>query len=64
MGGGDDQEVELIHGVMETEVGGAGGMLAVFEPMMVCIVSNPSKFSCEQLQTASALSLAKYMLIR
>lgn len=64
IGGGDEQEVDFVRKVMETEVGGAGGMLATFEPLLVCIISNPSKYSCESLQTAAALSLAKFMLIR
>ena len=62
--GNDEQEVDLVHKVMETEVGGAAGMLAVFEPLLVCITTNPSKFPCTKLQTAAALSLSKFMLIR
>lgn len=49
---------------METEVGGAGGMLTNFEPVIVCVISNPSKFPCSNLQSAAALSLSKFMLIR
>lgn len=64
IGGGDEQEADFVRKVMETEVAGAGGMLAAFEPLVVCVVSNPSKYSCERLQTAAALSLAKFMLIR
>lgn len=64
MVGTEDQDAELVHKVMETEVGGSGGMLAVFEPLIVCVVSSPIKFSCDKLQTVGALSLSKYMLIR
>lgn len=62
--GGEDHVLDLVHGVMETEIGGAGGMLTLFEPLIVHVASNPSKFVCEKLQTSSALSLSKYMLIR
>ena len=64
VGGSDEQEADFVRKVMETEVGGAGGMLAAFEPLIVCVVSNPSKYACEGLQTAAALSLSKFMLIR
>lgn len=64
MGGGEEQEIDLVHRVMEKEVSDVGGMLTAFEPLIVCVVSNPSKFACESLQTVSALSLSKYMLIR
>lgn len=62
--GGEEQAVEFVHNVMEMEVCGAGGMLAAFEPLIVCIVSNPTKYSCAKLQAAATLSLSKYMLIR
>lgn len=64
VGGGEEQEADLVHQVMETEVGGAGGMLATFEPLIVHIVSNPTKFSCDRIQTSAALALSKLMLIR
>ena len=63
MGGGEDQDAEFIRKVMDTEVGGTG-MLTFFQPVIVGIVSNPNKFSCEQLQTAAATALSKFMLIR
>ena len=50
--------------VMELEVGGADGFLLVFEPLVVSVVANPRKYPCDQLQTAAALALAKFMLIR
>jgi hypothetical protein len=62
--GGDEQEADFVRRVLDNEVGGAGGMLAAFEPLLVCIVSNPSKYSCDRLQTAAALALSKFMLIR
>ncbi len=63
VGGGEDQEADFIRKIMETEVGGTG-MLTFFQPLIVNIVSNPTKFSCDQLQTAAATALSKLMLIR
>ena len=60
----DDSEAELIKKILEIEVGGAGGLLATFEPLIVGVVSNPSKYSCPTLQTSACLALAKYMMIR
>lgn len=60
----DDTDAELIRKVLETEVGGAGGLLVTFEPLIVGVVSNPSKYDCSSLQTSACLALAKYMLIR
>ena len=60
----DESDAELIKKVLEIEVGGAGGLLATFEPLIVGVVSNPSKYVCPVLQTAACLALAKYMLIR
>ena len=60
----DDTDAELIRRVLETEVGGAGGLLVIFEPLIVGVVSNPSKYDCPALQTSACLALAKYMLIR
>ena len=60
----DDTEAELIKKILETEVGGAGGLLATFEPLVVGVVTNPSKYNCPMLQTSACLALAKYMLIR
>ena len=60
----EDTEAELIKKILETEVGGAGGLLSTFEPLIVGVVTNPSKYSCPILQTSASLALAKYMLIR
>lgn len=64
LGGAEDQEVDLVRRVLEEEVGGGEGLLAVFEPLLVEVVSNPCRYPCEQLQNAAALALAKFMLIR
>ncbi len=61
---GEDQDVDLIRKVMEKEVGGSDGFLMVFEPLIVSIIANPSKYSCEHVQTAATLALAKFMLLR
>ena len=60
----DDIETELMRKVCETEVGGAAGMLACFEPLIVAVVTNPSNYPCPALQASAALALAKFMLIR
>ena len=60
----DESDAELIKKVLEAEVGGASGLLATFEPLLVGIVSNPSKYSCPALQTTACLALAKFMLMR
>ncbi len=59
----DDAEAELMRRVCEMEVGGTG-MLAVFEPLIVTVVTNPSKYPCPSLQASASLALAKFMLIR
>ena len=64
LGSGDDYEVDLMRRVLEEEVGGGNGLLAVFEPLLVAIIRNPSRYPCVQLQTAASLALAKFMLIR
>lgn len=64
VGGGEDQEADFVRKIMETEVGGGTGLLTCFQPLIVNIVSNPTKFSCDQLQTAAATALSKFMLIR
>ena len=64
LAGGEEQVTELVRRVMETEVGGSGGMLAVFEPLVICIVGNPNKFPCDKLQTSATLALSKFMLVR
>lgn len=60
----DDSDAELIRRVLETEVGGPSGLLATFEPLIVGVVSNPSKYDCPTLQTSACLALSKYMMIR
>ena len=49
---------------MDVEVSGGDGFLLVFEPLLVSVVANPSKYPCQQLQTAAVLALAKFMLMR
>ena len=39
----DDLEAELVRRVMEEEVGGGAGMLMQFEPLVVAVVTNPSR---------------------
>ena len=59
----EDTESDLIRKVCEVEVASTG-LLAQFEPFIVNVVSNPSKFKCPLLQTSAVLALSKYMMIR
>ena len=59
----EDTEADLMRRVCEVEVGSTG-LLSLFEPLIVAVVSNPSKYGCPVLQTSAVLALAKYMLIR
>lgn len=61
---GEDQEGDLIRKTMETEVGARDGFLRTFERLITVVITNPRKYPCEQLQTAAALTLAKFMLMR
>ena len=36
----------------------------LIEPIIVAVVTNPSKFPCPTLQASASLALAKFMLIR
>lgn len=59
----DDAEAELMRRVCEIEVG-EGGLLGWFEPLIVAVVTNPSRYPFPALQASAALTLAKFMLIR
>lgn len=61
---GDDPVTELIRRVLEREVGGDIGLLATFEPLILEILSNPTKYPCPELANSAGLALAKYMLVR
>ena len=60
---GEDVEGELIRRVCEVDVGSTG-LLSLFEPLIVAVVTNPSKFNCPVLQTSAVLALSKFMMIR
>ena len=59
----EDIEADLVRKVCEFEVGGVG-LLSWFEPIIVAVVTNPSKYPCPTLQASASLALAKFMLIR
>ena len=59
----DDVEADVVRKVCEYEVGGVG-LLSWFEPIIVAVVTNPSKYPCPTLQASASLALAKFMLIR
>ena len=59
----EDVEGDMIRRVCEVDVGSTG-LLSLFEPLIVSVVANPSKFRCAVLQTSAVLALSKYMMIR
>lgn len=61
---GDDPVIELVKRVLSEEVGGVSGLLAVYEPLIVEILVNPTKYNSAELSNSAVLALAKYMLLR
>ena len=61
---GEDPVTELVRKVLEKELGGEDRLLATYEPLIVEILSNPTKYPCPELSNSAALALAKYMLVR
>lgn len=61
---GDDPVIELIKRVLDGEVGGTSGLLATFEPLIMEILANPTKYPNVGLSNSAVLALGKFMLIR
>ncbi len=61
---GDDPVIELVKKVLAEEVGGASGVLTVYEPLIVEVLVNPTKYNNDELTNSAALALGKYMLLR
>lgn len=61
---GDDTAAELVKGVLEREVVGEDGLLTVYIPLVIEILSNPTKYPCPELSCSATLALAKLMLVR
>lgn len=61
---GDDPVTELVKRVLDKELGGEDGLLATYEPLIIEILSNPTKYPCPELSNSASLALAKYMLVR
>ncbi|XP_032230454.1 condensin complex subunit 1 [Nematostella vectensis] len=59
----DDAEIEYIRKICELEIVTGQNLLSLLRPLIVCVVSNPSKFTDPKLQAAAALALAKFMLV-
>ena len=59
----EDNETDLVRHVCEVDVGSTG-LLALFEPLIVNVISNPNTYACPLLQTSAVLALSKYMMIR
>lgn len=61
----DDAEAEAIRRVCDGHlVSGDRAMLSRVRPLLVYICTNPALFPDKGLQTAAALTLAKFMLVR
>ena len=39
-------------------------LLSLLRPLLVCVCSNPGKYSDPNLRAAASLALAKFMLVR
>lgn len=60
----EDAEVEMIRQLTENQTVTGDGLLARIAPLAVDICLNTTKYKDPILQTAAALSLAKFMMIR
>ena len=55
----------IISGTGDCYLTSAGGtLLASLRPLLVCVCSNPVKYSDPNLRASASLALAKFMLVR
>ncbi|MPC84196.1 Condensin complex subunit 1 [Portunus trituberculatus] len=59
----DDTEAEYIRYVCETEIINSDNLLGTIKPMIWTLCTNPDKYKSTELQAASSLTLAKYMMV-
>ncbi len=60
----DDEELEMVKRICETEiVTGGRSLLSLLAPLVVSINSNPVKYADPALRAAASLCLAEFMLI-
>jgi condensin complex subunit 1 len=60
----DDEELELVKKICETEiVNGGRTLLSLMAPLVVSINSNPAKYPDPALRAAASLCLAEFMLL-
>lgn len=59
----DDTEAEYIRYVCETEIINSDNLLGTIKPMIWTLCTNPGKYKNTELQAASSLTLAKYMMV-
>ncbi|XP_074654081.1 condensin complex subunit 1-like isoform X2 [Tubulanus polymorphus] len=62
-GAEEDVEAEYIRKICEEDLISGDNLLALFQPIIVAVCSNPSKYSDPDLQSSAALALAKFMLV-
>jgi len=56
--------VHYIASVFAVCVSGTDTLLAVLQPLIVAVCSNPSKYNDPKLQSTATLALTKYMVVR
>lgn len=59
----DDTEAEYIRFVCETEILNDDNLLGMIKPLVWTLCTNPDKYNNTDLQAASSLALAKYMMV-
>lgn len=59
----DDVETEYVRKICEHEIVTGGTLLASLRPLLVCVCSNPVKYSDPNLRASASLALAKFMLV-
>lgn len=59
----DDLETEYVRKICEHEIVTGNTLLCKLRPLLVCICSNPAKYSDPNLRAAASLALAKFMLV-
>ncbi|XP_015767731.1 PREDICTED: condensin complex subunit 1-like [Acropora digitifera] len=60
----DDVESEYVRKICEHEIVTGNTLLSKLHPLLVCVCSNPVKYSDPTLRASASLALAKFMLVR
>jgi len=59
----DDIESEYVRKICEHEIVTGNTLLSKLHPLLVCVCSNPVKYSDPSLRASASLALAKFMLV-